>query len=191
MNPKVEKIVFSFAIAFGLLLVGLALMPGGSAGQPATSEGSRARLYASLDELALDSDAIVTGTVVSQEVVRDILPTHDFTLSQVEISSITKGTQIVNHEVITVRQHGSASQTPPAPLMEVGSDYLLFLVQSGLSGDLAAHFYVTGANAGLYRNNTDGTGFVQMAASEGENLPMTISREFLQTWVNDQVSPSE
>lgn len=75
--------------------------------------------------------------------------------------------------------------------MKTGSNYLLFLVHSGLSGDLASQYYVTGADAGIYlaaatakakvqtgtatEQDISGGTFNRVNNDSGDNLPATLT----------------
>lgn len=146
----------------------------------AGSHMTRVRLYASVGELASDSTAVVVGTVTDQHSAADIDGVTDFTLSTVQVSRVVAGDVTQGGDVV-VRQFGSAAQAAPTPLLEPGATYLLYLTASGLQGDLASQFYVTGGNAGLYRAS-GGSGkralagnFKQVDAQEGEQLPAELS----------------
>ena len=101
----------------------------------------------------------------------------DFTLSTFEVQSTQKGEA---SGVITVRQTGSTRQTPPTGLLGVGQRYLLYLTPSGLSGEQASQFYVTGMNAGIYKaaegaqtggETSSGSTFTQADPDPADNLP--------------------
>lgn len=141
---------------------------------------TRTKTYSSLDELNADSTLIVTGTPTSQEIVQDIDPDMDFTLSTFEVQSTQKGEA---SGVITVRQTGSTRQTPPTGILGVGQRYLLYLTPSGLSGEQASQFYVTGMNAGIYKasegaqtggETSSGSTFTQADPDPADKLPPHI-----------------
>lgn len=82
---------------------------------------------------------------------RDVENEGDFTLPTLTVVEAPKsdashatGTSVV------VRQIRSSATPGPADLLTPGKTYLLYLTPSGLSEDLASHFYVTGGAAGLY-----------------------------------------
>lgn len=147
--------------------------------------GTRVELYSSVEALAEDSSLVLVGTVTSQRVVADIDEMTDFTISSVEVGEVTKSEVVLDSgTTIEVRQLGSDNQTGPAPLLASGGTYLLYLTPSGLEGDLAAQFYVTGGSAGLYKAS-DSAGrsaggassatFTQVQAEEGEALPSDLA----------------
>lgn len=113
---------------------------------------SRAELYSSTQELTAASDLVVIGRVLETSVVQDIDGVTDFTLSQVSVLRTIHG-DINGSADITVRQTGSPSQGPSEALLAKDDVAMLFLVKSGLDGDLAKQYYVTGVTAGLYRAN--------------------------------------
>ena len=78
---------------------------------------------------------------------------------------------------VIVRQTGSSSQAPAVPLLKVGEQYLLYLTPSGLDGEQAEQFYVTGANAGIYAETSSGDEYRQVQRQEGEDLPLTVTEE--------------
>ena len=86
---------------------------------------------------------------------------------------------------IEVRQLGSTDVDQlPAPILEVGQDYLLFLTPTGLSGGAASQFYITGGTAGYYRSTAGPTGDRADAGAtfgkvgdEGDTLPTTLTAD--------------
>lgn len=138
---------------------------------------TREKTYASLDELNADSTLVVVGTPTRQEVVQDIEPDMDFTLSTFEVQSTQKGEAPAS---ITVRQTGSTAQGAPAGILTTGQQYLLYLVPSGLPGEQASQYYVTGLTAGIYtgaetrEETTTGSTFTQAEPDPADNLPPTI-----------------
>jgi hypothetical protein len=118
--------------------------------------------------------------VVDQSAATDIDDISELTLSTFEISTVIAGPTDVAGQQIVVRQHGSAEQLPPAPLLEREGAYLLYLTASGLHGELEEHYYITSANAGMYQAIGDlartATGtFTQVAPEEGENRPEQLT----------------
>ncbi len=148
---------------------------------------SRARLYGSLQELTADSPVIVAGTAGAQEVVADITPGLDFTLTSFEVgASVRPAGDPVEGQDIVVRQVGSADQGLHEPLLVEGQVYLLFLTPSGLDGDLASHYYPVGVTAGLYalrdaasrpqdREAWRSVVFEELAPAPGDVLPDTVT----------------
>ena len=137
---------------------------------------SRTRLYSSVSEMAKDSAIVVVGTVLSDSVTADIDPVTEFTLASVRVDKVVDQNQRspIGANVV-VRQAGSPTQMSQIPLLKTGKQYLLFLTASGLDGEQAEQFYVTGANAGIYENRSGGDAFAQVQRQVGEDLPMTIS----------------
>jgi hypothetical protein len=142
-------------------------------------------LYPDTKALAADSSLIVIGAIASQQVAADITPDLDFTLSTMTVERVLKGYKgLAPGAQIIVRQVGSETQPPPAPLLSIGSSYLLYLTRSGLPGDLGQQFYVTGGNAGLYSAGGASVSrraaadlFQQMAPEPGEHLPTEITSD--------------
>ena len=148
------------------------------------SSMSRVQLYDDIDSLVSDSDVVVVGRVAEQEVVADIDPITDFTLSRVLVDEVVSGDAVEVGDAVVVRQLGSAEQAAPVEILAAGKTYLLYLTESGLDGSLASQFYVTGANAGIYeqeaandlaRGSSDPL-FVQSDPQEDEQLPSEIRR---------------
>lgn len=146
-------------------------------------EGSRAAIYNSVSEIAADSTVVAEVTVESQRVIDAELP---YTVSKVDIARVfspdglaanfPKGTRsdVAVGAEINVRQLGSSEyETLPAPLLEKGSRYLLFLTPTALGGDAAYDFFVVGGNAGIYFS--DGTTFTHPEFVDGDKLPPSLA----------------
>lgn len=164
---------------------------GTSSGSESSSTGSisRATLYSSVADLASASDAVVVGSVASKKVAADIDGTTEFTLSTIDVSSVLKG-DVQQGAQIVVRQTGSANQPSGETFMTEGTTYLLYLVKSGLDGDLASQYYITGATAGLYAaqqtaaaKSANGASasaaqtFSRVNPDSGDTLPATVTQE--------------
>lgn len=180
---------FAWLLVAGLAILVLAgCVPAPTSG----AHGSRAVLYDSIEAMGADSSAVVIGTVIGQSEVKDVPGSEAaFTLSTFEVSksldtlplganvkdpfaTVAEGTTIIVRQVGT-EQVGDS----PTELLREANEYLLFLVPSGLDGDAAGHFYVTGGNAGLYvssGNSTRGSekDYVQVDRQEGEDLPEVL-----------------
>jgi hypothetical protein len=157
-------------------------------------DGTRTELYQSVRELAADSSLVALVDVQSQEVLepaseRDI----PYTLSTVNVvrsfapgalgkevpqgapSPDTRSGQIV------VRQMGTSEMETPAPILQPGTRYLLFLTPTMLEGEAASQYYVTGGSAGIYQagsagaRSTDGDIFSHGPFEEGDTLPSTLT----------------
>ncbi|MGW9113562.1 hypothetical protein [Microbacterium sp. NPDC055683] len=143
------------------------------------------QLYESVQALADDSVVVAVVHVISQESANDIEEdkTAEFTLSTVVIDKVVKSDGPTVGSEIIVRQDGGTQQASPTELVKVGDTYLLYLTASGLEGDLASQYYVTGANAGIYAASQDTAGrgtsqvFEQVVAETGEDLPAQITLE--------------
>jgi hypothetical protein len=147
---------------------------------------TRAQLYSDIDELASDSVAIAVGTVTAQRVATDIDDATAFTISSFEVTESVKSDGFTDvGRTVDVRQVGSPEGSAPTDLLAPGNTYLLYLTASGLDGELSSQYYVTGASAGLYaqatseqsRSGTDepSSRFVQVDATDGENLPAEVN----------------
>ena len=162
---------------------------GGQTAKEATNanEISRAKTYSSLNALADDSDLVVVGKVTSAKVARDLADSTDFTLVDIDVLRAIKGDASAD-TTLTVRQTGSAEQKSPETLLAKDDVFMLFLTKSGLSGEQASQYYVTGANAGVYElkdqsaqteakltsNDAQATTFARVNTDSGDNLPMTL-----------------
>ena len=167
------------------LLVSLLVVVLAGCSSTSTNDGShtsRVELYDSVASMAEDSSAVVVGTVSGQRTVADIDQTTHFTLSTITVTSTPKSDgSVAEGSTVIVRQIGSVEQPAPTPLLEIGTTYLLYLTPSGLSGELASQFYITGGNAGLYQakgsvdQQTEEQIFIQVEKEEGENLPSELT----------------
>ena len=180
--------VLSIALGVGACGSGTTAQTSGNA---TTSKGeiSRVKMYDSVKAITDDSDLVVVGTVADQKVVQDIDDETDFTLSTVKVITTKKGD--AGDETVVVRQTGSTKNQTAGAMMETGSTYLLFLVHSGLAGDLASQYYVTGADAGIYlapatakakaqtgtvtEQDISGETFNRVNSDSGDNLPATLT----------------
>ncbi|MBT1172573.1 hypothetical protein JS528_04215 [Bifidobacterium sp. MA2] len=171
-----------------------------SPGQAQGSGGSvsRVTLYASVDQLAEDSDLIIAGQVTDTTTARDIDDSADLTLATVTVLETLKGETPDANEAI-VHQTGSREQhTPntlytPNTLLSRGDVVLLFLVHSGLGGNLAEQYYITGAGAGMYRmtdaesplsiDDMDNVSFHRVNTDSGDDLPDVLSVEELRNGI--------
>ncbi|GAA1326317.1 hypothetical protein ACFSWE_16585 [Leucobacter albus] len=146
---------------FALVALSTALVSGCTQ-QRANSSFDREQIYASAIEMREDSDLVAIGTVNQIREAQDIEGSDTIiTISEVDMKEVVKWDDKVDSrigDVIEVRQFGSkdsGSAAPPVTLLEAGKTYLLFLTSSGLGGELAAQYYVTGASAGLYEPRQD------------------------------------
>lgn len=176
------RIDYRMAIVSLAVITSAALFTGcSSTTGPAQSGPSRVRFYSSVSELAGDSAVVIAGVVTAQRTATDINPETELTISTVTVSAVPKGQSLVAGSTVEVRQFGSAKQEGPAPLLVVRSGYLLYLTGSGLKGELANQYYVTGSDAGLYAATSPDSltrssgSFRQMQANQGDHLPATIT----------------
>jgi hypothetical protein len=189
----------TFRSAFAVVAIGAAVSLAGCASpeEPAVVrgvDGSRHEIYDSVDGLVQDSSAVVTVEVLSQErgeldAPEGVLATP-LTISTVRVLELAEpdelaetlpggeSTVAVGDELV-VRQLGDAEmESTPAPIMEIGGSYLLFLTPTGLPGEAADEFYVTGAVAGLFEPSSSGrggeTGYTSLS-HDGDDLPSDIT----------------
>ncbi len=176
-----KRTIIAIAAA-GVLALGLS-----SCSSAFTSEGSRVQLYDSVSALADDSSIVVAGTVSDQKTVSDIPNGGQFTLSTLTVTKSAKTDSAhPDGSTIIVRQIGSPKTSGPAPFLEQGKAYLLYLHPSELEGELASHFYVTGGSAGIYETQqnaaarssggvTEDTEFTKAPSDEGDDLPEALT----------------
>ena len=178
----------SIALGVGACGSGTTAQTSGNA-TTSKDENSRVKMYDSVKAITDDSDLVIVGTVADQKVVQDIDDETDFTLSTVKIITPKKGD--AGDKTVIVRQTGSTKNQTAGAIMKTGSTYLLFLVHSGLSGDLASQYYVTGADAGIYlapttakakaqtgtatEQDISGETFNRVNSDSGDNLPATLT----------------
>ncbi len=154
-----------------------------------TIVSSRHTLYSDVSVLSGDSEAIVDVVVKSQEVVQEEIP---YTLSTVTViaplrpkglaSNKEAAAEVTPEEQIVIRQMGSVDEEEvPAPLLEVGHRYLLFITSTKLEGDAASQFYVTGVSAGIYRTESSAGArggdvtYTRVDRDSGDDLPPTLT----------------
>ncbi len=177
--------VAAITIAAALVATALAgcTSSGSSGSLPGVShaDASRVRFYSSLQDLSSDSAAVVAGTVTAQRAAKDIDQVTVFTISTVTVQRALKGSGIAAGSTVEVRQIGDSTQATLAPLLSKGSSYLLYLTLSGLSGNLASQYYVTGGDAGIYQassaaqsRSVSPSTFSRAIADDGDKLPATV-----------------
>ncbi|MGO4600238.1 hypothetical protein [Terrabacter sp. 2RAF25] len=166
------------------VILGIAVMAGCSSspdsGGVTGGEFTRAKFYASEGALRADSEAIVVARVQAQTVADDITPGLDFTISDVEVSQVKKGKGLglKPGQVVKVRETGKSGDGGGWKYLDAGESYLLYLVTSGLPGDKADQFYITGANVGSFVQVPGPGGpskFKQLNPSTGDRLPGELS----------------
>ncbi|MEV7693771.1 hypothetical protein AB0N73_10630 [Microbacterium sp. NPDC089189] len=162
--------------AVAAVLVSLALLASGCASGSSVDDasGSRAVLYDSIEGLASDSTAIVIGTVTEQRT------DGDATISTIEVSNAPwspgLGSTAPEAELVVVGDLVDVRQDPASrPLLEVGTEYALWLTPTMLPDDAASQFFITGSNAGMYV--VDGDIARRGATDTGDDLPDTIAIE--------------
>ncbi|MCI1964497.1 MAG: hypothetical protein LKJ18_10215 [Ancrocorticia sp.] len=167
-----------FAMAISLVGCSSEVADDTSASSTEDSNASVAEVYTSLSAISNGSDVVVVGTVTGQNVVRDITETDDFTISEFKVTDVIKG-DVAEGDTLEVRQIGSSGEgmdSESEALLSSDQTYLLYLVHSGLDGDLASQYYVTGANAGIYMADTaESTAFVHVADDSESDIPDEVS----------------
>lgn len=142
---------------------------------------TRVRSYSSAEEMGKDSNLVAVVEIKGARVERDVDEVTDFTLLEAQVVKI-KGNS--SGGTVIIRQLGSDRQTPPVPLMKRGEKYLVFLTLSGLPGELGKQYYITGANAGLYRQESaqvskDASKFERVVTATADRLPSSVGLEVL------------
>jgi hypothetical protein len=156
--------------------------------------GSRAESFGSIDALAQGSTLVAVGEVTKSEAAADLGTETQFTIHTFAVKDVwdvpnlgralgVSGAKVSAGSEVIVRQVGTV-RLSPSPILEMGRTYLLYLTPSQLEGEKASHFYVTGADAGIYVspvgqevNATQDLTFEQAAPNEVDRLPRTIDRE--------------
>jgi hypothetical protein len=166
--------------AFSLALTGC----GGAGAPDDESRGvpDRGYFYESLDELAGDSDLIVTGLATSNEERREANdPSLDWTITTVKIASTIKsesgdltGTSIV------VRQTGSKARPIMGwPILVEDTTYLLALQESKGPDALPSEYFISGGSTGLFEASDDSRDgapvFKAVARDSGDDLPEAVT----------------
>jgi hypothetical protein len=180
--------------------VSMLLLLSGCTATSTGSSGSRYKLYESLTDLIQDAGRVVAGSVVRQTETVE----HELTLTvstfeiEREFLPESLGVQLDERArpenapgplpaqqpgvgaTIEIRQYGSATtQTTAGPLLVPGEKYLLFINLSGLDGSAASQFYVTGSDAGIYRETGVPSEFERVSKEAGDVLPHVITESDL------------
>lgn len=175
-------VVASAVVATALLLSACASL--------VRSEGSRHHIYSSLDELIGDSQLVVEATVRDWSATEaDDIALTSFRMSAmlqyfpeglglkpVDGGESSEADPLVTSDV-QVLQVGAGL----APTLRAGERYLLFLTRSGLKGELADAYFVTGGVAGMYQSSDEGKTFTR-TSNEDPGLPETLARDQLSRW---------
>jgi len=180
---KISKFTTIAAIccAIGLGISGCSTAtsaPSDKAQVTSSSDVSRARLYNGLAEISGDSNLVVTGTVLKEEIVTDVVKDAPVLKSTFEIKTVLAGAVPGGKSTVVVRMYTGSFNQDKSNVLKVGSDYLLFLTDSGLNGNQASQYYVTGYEAGAYvaDSTTDGvTTYKRLIKTEGDVLPATLT----------------
>lgn len=178
-NMRRTAVALICMIACGLL-AGCGLRATQGNYQPPTvtnSNMSRVMIYDSLAALASDSELIITGVVGGSHVAHDIDDTLPFAIHDIDVKQTLKGS---SSSTVVVRQTGGSGPD----ILKDGQHVLLFLVQSGLDGDLAEQYYPVGVNAGIYLLNgepgllglgDDDLDYIRLVVGTGDDIPVTVS----------------
>ena len=187
---RIGKGIGICAMLLASLVLGACGSDAGTATPRTGTETSRAKLYQSAEQMADDSDLIVVGSVDDTRTVQDLDDTTDFTLADVKVLTTIKGD--AGGDTVVVRQTGSPEQSGSDLLMSSGDTVMLFLVRSGLDGELADQYYIAGATAGLYAIDAvddaadttqegdppaDDARFRRVDTQSGDSLPQTLTAE--------------
>lgn len=172
----------------GIAALTCALAVGCTNSSTTYADGARSTLYDSVQQLSRDSVAAVVATVADQQVVGKDSETT--TLSTIKVAEVTRdgfGTNLPSGQagfpqgtpVVVVRQLGGPDIQGPAPMLEVGRSYLLFLTPTMLPGEDGAQFYITGGSAGYYAAPQgaalDAKASFTKVGDEGDRLPGQIT----------------
>lgn len=196
------KSTTQIAGAAALCLIAVAACSSGtgsdsSSGTTTGMDGSRSTLYTSVEDLSADSGLIVVGVVTDQtsssDKRSDGAPESAFTVSTFEIKEAESANNPEYQDVavpetgstIKIRQLGSVQlDVVPAPILLVGQEYLLFLTPTGLSGDAASQFYITGGTAGYYEatstqsaRSVSPSDTFKKVGDEGDELPTSLTTD--------------
>lgn len=139
----------------------------------ATIEGSRAKIYTSVAQLAHDSNVIVIARAGAGHTakVRGV----PFTTTQMSSSTVRSGSIAKSFQLLQI---GAPGLTSDMPIVQKKDSYLLFLVPFQNQSGVVPGVYVTvGAAAGLYR--ASGSTYARMdplsTALPGRLSPATLS----------------
>jgi hypothetical protein len=186
-----QRLLVTASVSVALLMV-----LSGCTTTSTSSSGSRHKLYESMTDLIEDTGRVVAGSVASQTETVE----HEMTLTistfeiETEFRPKSLGVELDERalpenalgplpvqqpgasETIEVRQYGSAATLATlAPLLVPGEKYLLFVNLSGLEGAAASQFYVTGSDAGIYRETGVPSEFERVSTETGDVLPTVIT----------------
>ena len=182
-DTKTAKIIVTLIAAFAMLMGVFYAVRHLPVASNVHQSFTRARVYSSLSEMFDDSDLVMQGIVLRQHTTFDIDETTPFTVAEVSVTKVYKGTPS-STEHIEVRQTGSDDGSLP---LHIGDRYMLFLTKSGLSGDKNKQYYITGVTAGAYQWHRDGKSramgnadYHRADADSGDDLPTDISTSDLE-----------
>ena len=160
-----------FALVAGIATVVMA----GCSPQAGHSEGSRADLYESVEQLADESELVVIATAAGDPseftAAQSLTGTWVQVDQQLTPKGLDSGDALAAGESLVVWQLGTESALGPLPLMKEGQRYLLFLTPTGLP-ELPADYFITGSSAGFWVATAGG---FSRPVDEGDNLPETLT----------------
>lgn len=158
-------------------------------------EGSRHHIYSSIEEVIGDSTLVIEATIVATsgvetgdgvgltsltaQVATQYFP-EGLGLSPVDGGKGGGADPKLDSGEVQVLQAGAAG-TGPVPGLREGGTYLLFLTHSGLEGELAGAYFVTGAVAGIYESTDGGSSFTRVSEDDPA-LPTVLSKDDLAGW---------
>lgn len=157
-----------------------------AAGCTSGSEGSRAALYGSLGELVGDSTVVVVASpsAATDKHVQDFRVTNwsasiEKQLFPAGLGKTPKSPPSAAFLESVGSRIGASIQVwqisgSPAPLLQSGKRYLLFLRPTEVAGASKDEFYIVGGVAGIYEAMSDGSKFVRVS-EDGDRTPEILT----------------
>lgn len=153
------------------------------------SVGSRHEIYDSLSALIADSTAVVEVQVEDRNSVAAREDSSAYTAATVVVVTVMQPRDLSQTvdvpsrlevgSTVVIRQMGTPGTHADTPYLEPGNRYLVFLTPTGVPNAAAKEFYITGANAGIYRADADADGFVRSSHDE-DRLPELLTLKDLE-----------
>lgn len=165
-----KRVISSLLICFTLLTAGCSQVS-----TQKYSEVSRVRSFASESELSSASDLVVIGTVTKQSSVKAKDFVDDLLISTISLERDLKGKADAK---MNVRQFQVQIDGEKSTDLKVGKSYLLYLTLTGLQGDAADDYYVTGVDSGIYEQVLSATAekkYTRVAHLQGDKLPESLT----------------
>lgn len=173
---SVKKALQTMVVASALLLLSACASAPPNDSEVTGMHGSRTVLYQDVEHLLGDSTIVVRGVVVEQTTAEDQGITQ--TLSTLEVTesfAVAESDEGAPLASVVVRQYRDGDYSElPAPLLEQGQEYLLFLASAQIRGH-DNHFWITGGQAGLYQADAGGEIYRRIAIDEGDALPEQLT----------------